>query len=335
MTRTRVAVIGVGHLGQHHARIFAAMPDVELVAVVDTRPGRAEEIAAKHGTTALTDMSGLVGQVDAVTIATPTASHVDVALPFVDAGAAVLVEKPIAISLGEADRLVEAASARGTVLAVGHTERFNPAVAVALPLVSAPRFVEIHRLGTFPERSLDIDVVFDLMIHDLDLLLTFVGSDVASVEAVGVNVLTPRVDIANARLRFASGCIANVTASRISRERVRKARFFQKDSYVSIDYAAQEVEAYRLVTTSTAARPSGASGRPELAEGRGGLGNVEGQDGGRPAIHGGAIEVARDEPLRRELSDFIDAVRRHRQPAVTGRDGRAALALATRVAELL
>ena len=336
MTRTRVAVIGVGHLGQHHARIFAAMPDVELVAVVDTRPGRAEEIAAKHGTTALTDMSGLVGQVDAVTIATPTASHVDVALPFVDAGAAVLVEKPIAISLGEADRLVEAASARDTVLAVGHTERFNPAVAVALPLVSAPRFVEIHRLGTFPERSLDIDVVFDLMIHDLDLLLTFVGSDVVSVEAVGVNVLTPRVDIANARLRFASGCIANVTASRISRERVRKARFFQKDSYVSIDYAAQEVEAYRLfANASTAARPSGASGRPELAEGRGGLGNVEGQDGGRPAIHGGAIKVTRDEPLRRELSDFIDAVRRHRQPVVTGRDGRAALALATRVAELL
>jgi predicted dehydrogenase len=328
MTRTRVAVIGVGHLGQHHARLLAVMPDVELVAVVDTRPGRAEEIAAKHATTGLTDVSGLVGRVDVVTIATPTASHVDVALPFIETGVAVLVEKPIAISLAEADRLVEAAAARRTVLAVGHTERFNPAVAVGLPLVSAPRFIEIHRLGTFPERSLDIDVIFDLMIHDLDLLLTVVGSDVASVEAVGVNVLTPRVDIANARLRFACGCIANVTASRISRERVRKARFFSRDSYVSIDYAAQEVEAYQLIAPlSTAAGLSGGSGRHGLVAGHDG--------GGRPMIRGGPVEVTGDEPLRRELADFIEAVRTHRQPVVTGRDGRAALALATRVAELL
>jgi predicted dehydrogenase len=209
--------------------------------------------------------------------------------------------------LAEADRLVEAAAAKGTMLAVGHTERFNPAVAAALPLISTPRFIEVHRLGTFSERSLDIDVIFDLMIHDLDLLLAVVGSEVVSVEAVGVNVLTPRVDIANARLRFASGCTANVTASRISRERVRKARFFQQNSYVSIDYAAQEVEAYRLVAP----------------------------DGARPTIQGGAIEVASDEPLRRELCDFIDAVRSCRQPKVTGKDGRAALAVATRVAELL
>jgi predicted dehydrogenase len=327
MTRTRVAVIGVGHLGQHHARLLAAIPEVELVAVVDTKPGRAGEIGAKHGVAALTDAAGLVGRVDAVTIATPTASHVDVALAFVEAGAAVLVEKPIAVSLAEADRLVEAAAARGTVLAVGHTERFNPAVVAGLPLVSAPRFVEIHRLGTFPDRSLDIDVIFDLMIHDLDVLLTVVGSDVVSVEAVGVNVLTRRVDIANARLRFAGGCIANVTASRISRDRVRKARFFQRDSYVSIDYAAQEVEAYRIVAASaTVARASG---------GAGGAAPIEGNDDGRPLILGGAVAVAKEEPLQRELSDFIEAVRTGRQPGVTGRDGRAALALATRVAELL
>ena len=307
MTRTRIAVIGVGHLGQHHARILAAMPDVDLVAVVDTKPGRAAEIAQQHGTSPLTDAAALVGRVDAVTIATPTISHVEIALPLVEAGTAVLVEKPLAASLAEADRLVEAAAARGTVLATGHTERFNPAVAAALPLVSSPRFIEIHRLGTFPERSLDIDVIFDLMIHDLDVLLAMVGPDVASVEAVGVNVLTPRVDIANARLRFASGCIANVTASRISRDRVRKARFFQHDSYVSIDYAAQEVEVYRLVA----------------------------QNGGRPAIQGGRVNVASDEPLRRELADFVEAVRTGRQPVVTGRDGRAALALATRVAELI
>ena len=322
MGKTRVAVIGVGHLGQHHARVLAAMADVDLVGVVDIRPERAADIAAKYGTAGFTDASHLVGRVDAVCIATPTVSHVEVALPFVESGAAVLVEKPLAGSLAEADRLVDAAVARSVVLATGHTERFNPAVAVALPLVSSPRFIEIHRLGTFPERSLDIDVIFDLMIHDLDLLLAVVGSEVASVEAVGVNVLTPRVDIANARLRFASGCIANVTASRISRERVRKARFFQHDSYVSIDYAAQEVEAYRLVPhPSTTAR--------------GGLSRVEGRNGGRPTIQGGRVEVVNDEPLRRELADFVEAVRAGRQPVVTGRDGRAALALATRVSDLI
>ena len=283
------------------------MPEVDLVAVVDKKPERAAEIAAKRGTAPLTDASTLIGRLDAVIIATPTVSHVEMALPFIEAGAAVLVEKPLAANLAEADRLVEAAAARGTLLATGHTERFNPAVAAARPLVSSPRFIEIHRLGTFPERSLDIDVIFDLMIHDLDVLLAVVGSDVASVEAVGVNVLTPRVDIANARLRFASGCIANVTASRISRDRVRKARFFQHDSYVSIDYAEQEVEAYQLVT----------------------------QNGGRLAIQGGRVDIVSNEPLRLELADFVEAVRTRRQPAVTGRDGRAALALATQVTELI
>ena len=303
----RLAVVGVGHLGQHHARILAAMPGVELVGVADIKPDRAREVAATYSTTPYTDAASLVGRVDGVCIATPTVSHVEVALPFVEAGAAVLVEKPLAASLADADRLVAAAAARGTVLATGHTERFNPAVAAALPLVSRPRFIEIHRLGTFPERSLDIDVIFDLMIHDLDVLLAVVGSDIAAVEAVGVNVLTPRVDIANARLRFASGCIANVTASRISRDRVRKARFFQHDAYVSIDYAAQEVEMYRLVPTH----------------------------GGRPEIQGGRVEVAADEPLRRELADFASAIRDGRPPAVTGVDGRAALALATRVSDLI
>ena len=307
MDRLRLAVVGVGHLGQHHARILAAMPDVELVGVADIKADRARDVAATYETTPYTDAAALVGRVDGVCIATPTISHVDVALPFVEAGAAVLVEKPLAASLTEADRLVAAAAARGTVLATGQTERFNPAVAAALPLVSHPRFIEVHRLGTFPERSLDIDVIFDLMIHDLDVLLATVGSEVAAVEAVGVNVLTPRVDIANARLRFASGCIANITASRISRDRVRKARFFQHDAYISIDYAAQEVEMYRL-----AARNSG-----------------------RPDIQGGRVDVVADEPLRRELVDFVSAIRERRPPAVTGADGRAALALATRVSDLI
>ncbi len=241
---------------------------------------------------------------DAVTVAVPTIAHVEVALPFLEAGVATLVEKPIAPSVEDADRLVIAAERRGALLATGHTERFNPAVAMALPLISEPRFIEIHRLGTFPERSLDIDVIFDLMIHDLDLLLSVVRSEVVAIEAVGVNVLTAKADIANARLRFASGCIANVTASRISRERVRKARFFQHDSYVSIDYAAQELEVFRLV-----------------------------KDGARPIIQGGKMDVTHEEPLHRELADFIDAVRDGRSPGVTGRDGLDALALATRVAK--
>jgi predicted dehydrogenase len=299
----RVAVVGVGHLGQHHARLLAAMNGVELVGVVDTKPGRAHEIAAKYGTAAFTSAGDLDGRVDAVSIATPTTTHVALALPFVESGVPVLVEKPIASSIEDADRLLEAAERRGTMVAAGHTERFNPAVAAGLPLVSHPRFIEIHRLGTFPERSLDIDVIFDLMIHDLDLLLAVVHAEVVSIDAVGVNVLTPHADIVNARLRFASGCIANLTASRISRDRVRKARFFQKSAYVSIDYAAQEVDVYRLVPAD-----------------------------GRPRIEGGRLSVINEEPLKKELEDFVDAVREGRRPVVTGRDGRDALALAARVA---
>jgi predicted dehydrogenase len=302
----RVAVVGVGHLGQHHARLLAAMDDVQLVGVVDTKPGRAAEIAAKYGTQAFTDVTEVLDGVDAVSIAVPTESHVEVTLPFIERGVAVLVEKPLASSVADAERMMAAAHRRGVLMAAGHTERFNPAFAAALPLVSNPRFVEVHRLGVFPERSLDIDVIFDLMIHDLDLLLASVGSDVTSIEAVGVNVLTPRTDIANARLRFASGCIANLTASRISRDRVRKARFFQHDSYVSIDFAAQEVEVYRLV-------------RGE----------------GRPAIQGGKLPVTNDEPLRRELADFIEAAKTGRAPGVTAEAGRDALELATRIADAM
>jgi len=306
MGNVRIGVIGVGHLGQHHARLLASMDGVELVGICDINRARGDEIAAKFGAPAFGESRELLGRVDAVTVAVPTVAHLDVALPFLQAGVATLVEKPIAPSVADADRLVEAAERGGAMLATGHTERFNPAVAAALPIISEPRFIEIHRLGTFPERSLDIDVIFDLMIHDLDLLLSVVRSEVTGIEAVGVNVLTPKADIANARLRFASGCIANVTASRISRERVRKARFFQSDAYVSIDYAAQELEVFRLM-----------------------------KNGPRPLIHGGEVEVATEEPLRRELADFVEAVRSGRRPGVTGRDGRLALELATRVADTM
>jgi predicted dehydrogenase len=302
-----VAVVGVGHLGRHHARILSAMDGVALTAVVDVIPERAAEIAAASGAAAVVDSRELLGQVDAATIAVPTELHRDIALPFLTRGIGVLIEKPLARSFIVADELVAAARAAGATLAVGHTERYNPAVTAVMPLVSSPRFIEVHRLGVFPERSLDIDVVFDLMIHDLDIILSMVDSEVSAIEAVGVPVLTPKYDIANARLRFASGCIANVTASRISRDRVRKIRFFQPDAYLSVDYAAQEVEGWRLVR----------------------------RDGARPSIEGGPIPVARDEPLRRELADFVLAVRERSKPLVDGEAGRRALALATQIAETM
>lgn len=301
----RMAVVGVGHLGRHHARMLATMPGVTLVHVVDLDAARAAEIGGAHGAAPLTDWRALDGTIDAASIAVPTEAHLEVALGLIERGVHVLVEKPLARSLAEADTLIAAAAARGVRLATGHTERFNPAVVAARPHLTHPRFIEAHRLGTFPERSLDIDVVFDLMIHDLDVLLSIVGEPVVSVEAVGVPVLTPRIDIANVRLRFAGGCIANLTASRISRDRVRKIRFFQPQSYLSIDYAAREVEHWTI-----------------------GPGPH-----GKPAIQGGKLDVADDEPLRVELADFVSAVRDDRAPAVTGEQGRAALALAASIVE--
>jgi predicted dehydrogenase len=304
----RTAVIGVGHLGQHHARILAARSEVSLVAIVDVNAARAAEVAAAVGTQALTDLAALADlPLDAVVVAVPTDAHAAIAVPLLRRGIAALVEKPLARTLDEADQLIAAAREGGSVLAVGHSERFNPAVMAALPHITRPGFVEVHRLGTMPGRSLDIDVVFDLMIHDLDVLLATVGPEVTSVEAVGVPVLTPRVDIANARLRFASGCIANITASRISRDRVRKIRFFQPQSYVSIDYASQELEMWSL--------------RPGAI--------------GLAAIQGGKIEIPRGEPLELELVDFIDAVRDRRVPRVSGEDGRRALALAQRITDCM
>ena len=301
----KIAVVGVGHLGRHHARILAGTAGVELVAVVDVDGERANEMASHHGVHACTDWREVLTAVDAVTIAAPTESHAEIAEAFLDRGTHVLIEKPMTTTTAEADRLLDVARKRGATLAVGHTERFNPAVALAKPYLREPRFIEVHRLGTFPERSLDIDVVFDLMIHDLDVVLDVVGGEVTSVEAVGVPVLTPRVDIANVRLRFANGCIANLTASRISRDRVRKIRFFQRDAYVSVDYAAQELEMYRLVA-------KGAQ---------------------MPGIEGGKIDVPREEPLKLELEDFVSAIREKRPPLVDGVQGRAALALAERVVE--
>jgi len=305
-TRLNVGVVGVGHLGRHHARLLAAMPGVNLVGVADLVADRAQAAAAAAAPAeALTDFRALLGRVDAVSVAVPTVDHLAVARPFLERGIAVLVEKPIAVSVAEAEEMVALAERTGAILAAGHTERFNPAMAVALGELRTPRFIEVHRLSGFPERSLDIDVIYDVMIHDLDIILAVDRSEVVSVEAVGVPVLTPKIDICNARVKFASGCTANITASRISRDKVRKVRFFQPDMYVSVDYGAQDLEIWRLRQ------------RP----------------GDRPAIEGGPVAVVKDEPLRRELEDFVDAVRHSRAPGVTGRDGALALQLATRVAE--
>lgn len=307
MSDVRVGVVGVGHLGRHHARLLAGASGARLVAVSDLSEERAQAAASTTGATVFTDYRALIGQVDAVSIAVPTVDHVTVAREFLEAGVHVLVEKPMTTTLAEAEALIALAERAGRVLAVGHTERFNPAVSAAIPLVTHPRFIEVHRLSGFPERSLDIDVVFDVMIHDLDIILAIDPSEVVSVEAVGVPVLSPKVDIANARLKLASGCTVNLTASRISRDKVRKVRFFQPHMYVSVDYGDQELDVWR----------------------------VEPQPEGRPKIEGGPVPVEKGEPLGRELQDFVDAVRTGRAPRVTGRDGYRALQLATRVAEAI
>lgn len=303
-TGPRVAVVGVGHFGRHHARILSALPDARLEAIVDIDRDRAVGVATQVGVQAATDVASLDGRVEAVTLAVPTEFHHAVAIPLLKRGISVLVEKPMARSVTEADEMIAAAATGGAILAVGHTERHNPAVAAALPLVQAPRFIEVHRIGSFAARSLDIDVVFDLMIHDLDIVQAVVGSEVESIEAVGVPVLTDHVDIANVRLRFASGCLANLTASRISRDRVRKLRFFQRDAYISVDCVEQQTEAWRVSRTTESS----------------------------PIIDGGRLDVPVGEPLKYELVDFVRAVSRGVAPRVDGVAGRRALALAQRVA---
>jgi predicted dehydrogenase len=283
------------------------MSGVDFVGAVDLDASRAAAAVDGTGGSAFAHHREVLGRVDAVVVAVPTVSHFEVALDFLEQGVHVLVEKPMTPSLSEADRMVAAAGASGALLAVGHTERFNPAIEAALGALQHPRFIEIDRLSGFPERSLDIDVVFDVMIHDLDLALAIDGSPVVSVEAVGVPVLTSRIDIANARLKFESGCIANLTASRISRDQVRKVRCFQPDMYVSVDSGAQELEVWRLKRNGSE----------------------------RPAIEGGPVPITRDEPLRRELEDFVAAIRDRREPRVTGSAGRNALELATRVADAI
>ncbi|HLE20670.1 MAG TPA: Gfo/Idh/MocA family oxidoreductase [Vicinamibacteria bacterium] len=297
-----VAVIGVGALGSRHARLYASLPQAELIGVADTDLVRARSIGQKYGVPATADYRELMSRVRAASVTVPTVAHRQVAVDLMEAGIDVLVEKPMAASAEEAGEMLALAQERNIVLGVGHTERYNPAVEAVIEYCRDPRFIEVHRLASFSPRSLDIDVVLDLMIHDLDVVASLVRSEVRQVEAIGVAVLTERADIANARLRFESGCVANLTASRISQDKMRKLRVWEKDSYVSLDYLDQEAWSYRL---------------------------VEGE--GRPTIVRKRLSVENEEPLKRELEDFLEAVVSRRSPRVSGEDGLKALRLAHRV----
>jgi predicted dehydrogenase len=296
-------VVGVGALGRHHARVWAGVPGARLVGVFDAEPFRAAEVAGQHGCRAYADEEALLADVEAVSVAVPTVDHHAVARRALERGRDVLLEKPMAATLEQADDLVALAAARGAVLQVGHIERFNPATEALLAAGRGARFVEVHRLGSFSPRSLDVDVVLDLMIHDLDIVLALDGSDPVQIEAVGVPVLTPRVDIANARLRFASGLIANLTASRVSVEKTRKFRVFAPRTYVSADFTAREAQVYRL----------------------------EADEAGSPRIVSSRQGAPDREPLRLQIEAFARAVRERSRPVVPGEDGRRALALAQAV----
>jgi len=301
------AVVGVGYLGKYHAEKYAASPKARLVAVVDVDEARAREVAEKVGTQALTDYRQLFGRVQCVSVAVPTRLHHRVAREFIDAGIDVLVEKPIAADLAEGRDMVASAEAKGVILQVGHLERFNPAIRRLEGIVKEPKFVECHRLAPFVERGTDVDVVLDLMIHDIDVIASLVRSPLERVEAVGVPVLTDKPDIANARIKFANGCIANVTSSRVSLKRERKIRFFQPDAYISIDYDQRRAQIFHKP-------PPGAGWLDIRAE---------------------TLEIKDGDALSDEIDSFIDCVRGRSAPLVSGAEGLRALEIASLISAQL
>ena len=301
------AVVGVGYLGKFHAEKYAASPKAELVAVVDIDEKRAHEIGAPLGAEALTDCTGLAGRVQCASVAVPTRFHYQVARALIDAGIDVLVEKPLTADIAQARELVEAAQSKGVILQVGHLERFNPAIRRLEGVIREPKFVECHRLAPFVERGTDVDVVLDLMIHDIDVIASLVRAPVERVEAVGVPVLTDKPDIANARIKFANGCIANVTSSRVSIKRERKIRFFQPDAYISIDYDQRRAQIYY--------KPAPGAGWLDIrAE------NIEIKDG---------------DALADEIESFLDCVGSRALPLVGGAEGLRALEIASRISAQL
>ncbi|MEJ7624713.1 MAG: Gfo/Idh/MocA family oxidoreductase [Pyrinomonadaceae bacterium] len=309
--KIRTAVVGVGSLGQHHARNYAELAaegKCVFVGVCDSDADTATGLSTRFNATGFTDWRDLIGNVDAVSVATPTETHAEIACAFLESGTHVLVEKPIALTLDEADRMIAAAEKSGAKLMVGQLERYNPAMVALRPHVTTPLYFEIHRVSPFPNRSLDVDVVLDVMIHDLDAVQWLVGRDVgvADIHAVGIPVISDKVDAANARIEFENGAVANITASRIGTEKIRKTRFYQTGSYVVLDYATK-------FASVTSLNPEAAD--PLL----------------RISIN--QLEIEGIEPLRAEINAFLDCITENKTPPVTGEDGRRALALAVGVLE--
>ena len=298
MKNLRVGVVGVGHIGSNHARIYSELAKADLVAILDIDPARADEIGGKHKTKVAASLNELADMVDAASIATPTSAHFSIARDLLAQGKHLLIEKPITEKTSDARELAEMAAEKGLVLQVGHVERFNPVLSALEQRLTHPRFIEAHRLSPYPNRSTEIGVVLDLMIHDLEIILHLVNSTMENIDAVGVPVLSRGEDIANARLRFASGCIANVTSSRISPERMRKIRVFQEDAYLSLDYQGQSGEIYRRVNGQITREP---------------------------------VAIEKEEPLRQQLTSFVDCALTGGEPKVSGSHAAAALELAVEI----
>jgi predicted dehydrogenase len=298
MKKLRIGVVGAGHIGKNHARLYAGLSDAQFAAILDTDQARARQLADEFGVIAAGSLEEFAAAVDAASIATPTNTHFEIARELLRRGKHLLIEKPIAENTSHASELAELAAERGLVLQVGHVERFNPVLSALEKRLTNPRFIEAHRLSPYPKRSTDIGVVLDLMIHDLEIILHLVRSPVQTIDAVGVPVLSRGEDIANARIRFENGCVANITSSRISPEQMRKIRVFQEDTYLSLDYQNQSGELYR-----------------RTAEG---LTREE-------------VEIEREEPLKRELASFIECAHTGRAPKVSGFQAAAALELAVEI----
>jgi len=300
MDKVRVGVIGVGHLGSIHAQLYKEIETCSLIAVCDVNQARLTEISQSLNVPGYTDYRELFGKVDAVSIATPTKLHYAIAEDFLKHKIHTLVEKPFTPNLKEADALIEIAKINKLILQVGHIERFNSAFAATQKLIKEPKFIECHRLSPFPHRSLDVGAVLDIMIHDIDIVLGLVPSEIEKIEAVGVNVLTPFEDIANSRITFKNGCVANLTASRVSDEIMRKIRIFQKDTYISLDYKEAKASVYK----------------------KSGL-----------AISKENLPIEKEQPLKKELESFLDCIISHKEPVVSGPVARQALAVALEIQE--
>lgn len=307
MKKLRVGVIGAGYLGKFHAEKYAGMDEVDLVGVVDINTSQAEDVARKCRTTAYLAYQDLFGKVDAVSIVVPTPFHFTVARDFLENDVDVLIEKPVTTTLEEADALIRFSESKGLIMQVGHLERFNPAVVALQDIVHKPMFIESHRLSIYKDRCTDVSVVLDLMIHDIDIILNFVRSDVSEIRSAGIPVISEHVDIANARLEFESGCIANVTASRISTKNERKIRLFQKDAYVSVDFTSQEI----TVIQQNSSKESGLIPGMEIKQ----------------------LRFTKGDALEDELKAFIQSVITRETPEVTGKMGRDALKIALSIME--